>query len=106
MEVDERQAPNPKRVLAGRLNRAKRGALTPEGRERLRRAALANRPWLRSTGPRTPQGKARSARNGRARQAGPLSVREVRASLAELEVLARGMRASRLDAERALAARP
>ena len=35
-------APNPNRVAAGQLNWAKRQGLTPEGRERLRRAAHAN----------------------------------------------------------------
>ena len=35
--------PNPARVAAGRLNRTKRKGITPEGRERLRRGALANR---------------------------------------------------------------
>jgi len=38
--------PNPRRQQAGRVNRLKRGPLTPEGRERLRQAALTNRPWL------------------------------------------------------------
>ena len=66
--------PNPRRVAAGKLNRRKRGPLSPEGRERLRQAALANRPWLASTGPRTPEGKARAARNGKARQKGEQSV--------------------------------
>jgi hypothetical protein len=57
--------------------------LTPEGRERLRQAALEDRPWLSSTGPRTAAGKARAAANGKVRQNGPLSVRGLRASLAE-----------------------
>ena len=38
--------PNPRRVAAGRRNRAKRQGVTPEGRERLREAATLNRPWL------------------------------------------------------------
>jgi hypothetical protein len=33
------RAPNPRRVLAGRLNRQKRGQLTPQGREILRQTA-------------------------------------------------------------------
>jgi len=42
----------------------KTAGLTPEGRRRLQEAALANRPWEHSTGPRTAEGKARSAANG------------------------------------------
>ncbi len=52
-----------RQVEANRRNWAKRGPLTPAGRERLRRAALRNRPWERSTGPVTDEGKARSALN-------------------------------------------
>ena len=36
---------------------------TPEGLRRLRRAARTNRPWLKSTGPRTETGKRRSRMN-------------------------------------------
>jgi hypothetical protein len=61
------QRPDPKRVLAGRLNRLKRRGITPEGREKLRQLALVNRPWQFATGPRTPEGKARAAANGRRR---------------------------------------
>jgi hypothetical protein len=43
--------------------------LTAEGRQRLRLAALANRPWEHSTGPRTPEGKSRSAANVKIRWA-------------------------------------
>ena len=56
--------------------------LTEAGRERLRAAALANRPWLHSTGPRTAEGKRVCSRNGRGRQAGERSVRELRRELA------------------------
>jgi hypothetical protein len=55
----------------------KRRGLSPEGREKLRQAAVANRPWEHSTGPRTPEGKARSAANGKVRQKGPYSTREI-----------------------------
>lgn len=37
--------------------------LSEDTRQRLRDAALRNRPWERSTGPRTAAGKARSASN-------------------------------------------
>ncbi len=52
-----------------------------EGLERLRAAALANRPWTKARGPVTPQGKERSARNGRYRQEGKASRRELAAEL-------------------------
>jgi hypothetical protein len=93
-------SPNPRRVAAGRLNRQKRRGLTPEGRERLRRAALAGRPWLHARGPTTPQGKARSAENGRGRQVGEPSVRELRRQVAALTGLAADMAALRGLAQR------
>src|SRR5947208_11561912 len=80
---------NPKRVAAGKQNRMKRKGLTPEGRERLRQAALENQPWLRATGPRTAEGKARSAENSRVRQLGPRSIRQVRRELGELRDIGR-----------------
>jgi hypothetical protein len=69
---------NPKRVAAGKRNRKKRGPLTKEGLSRLREAALENRPWERSTGPTTAKGKAKSAANGRTKQSGPKSLRQIR----------------------------
>lgn len=87
--------PNPKRVSAGRRNRAKRKGLTPEGLARLRQAALDNQPWKLSTGPRTPAGKARSALNGKRGQQGPLSINQIRVELAELRTLEKEMREGR-----------
>jgi hypothetical protein len=87
--------PNPRRVAAGQANRAKRKGLTADGRERLRQAALRGKPWEHATGPRTPEGKAKAARNGKARQLGPVSVREIRAELSSLRVLAADMRDGR-----------
>lgn len=57
--------------------------LTPEGRRKLRETALKHQPWTRSTGPKTPAGKARSALNGLKRQkvTGP-SVRQLRREMA------------------------
>jgi len=75
---------SPKRIAAGKLNRAKRRGLTADGRERLRRSARINRPWVFSTGPRTAEGKARAAANGRLRQKGEQSCRQLRAMLAGL----------------------
>jgi hypothetical protein len=65
--------------------------LTPEGRSRLRQSALVNRPWLRSTGPRTVAGKARVAENGKRRLGGEPSARGVRRQLAALGGLATSM---------------
>jgi len=87
---------NPRRVAAGRRNRALRGPLTPGGRQRLREAALRGRPWRFATGPRTAAGKARVARNGRGRLEGEPSARAVRRQLAALGNLATDMAALRL----------
>lgn len=86
---------NTKRVAAGRLNRMKRKGLTPEGRERLRQVALRNQPWRFSTGPRTPEGKARSALNPKKQQKGPISVRQLRVQLADLRGLVEEMQGGR-----------
>jgi hypothetical protein len=92
---ESRCCPNPRRVAAGKLNRAKRRGLTAEGRERLRQSALALRPWLFSTGPRTIAGKARAAANGRLRKRGEPSWRQLQAMLAGLGQLAGDMAALR-----------
>lgn len=86
---------SPARCAAAKLNRAKRKGLTPAGRERLREAALVHQPWRFSTGPRTPAGKAQSVANGKRRQIGPISVRELRAELDGLKALAREMSSTR-----------
>jgi hypothetical protein len=75
------------RRIAGRLNRRKRKSLTDQGRRRLRAAIKRYRPWEHSTGPKTPGGKARSAQNGKLRQKGPVSVRELRNELAKVTTL-------------------
>ncbi len=87
--------PNPRRVAAGRRNRAKRKGLSPAGREKLRQTALKHRPWRFSTGPRTPEGKAKVALNGKKRQRDELSVREIRTELGESNALLTAMAASR-----------
>ena len=79
--------PNPRRVTAGRANRLKRGTLTSSGRTRLRIAALENKPWMHSTGPRSEEGCEQAASNGRVRQTGLISTRESRKKLAEVRVL-------------------
>ena len=68
---------------------------SPEGLERLRASAIATRPWELTCGPRTAEGKARSARNGRVRQKGEKSVRELRAELAGVFDLINQMVAAR-----------
>lgn len=60
---------NPKRVAAGRANRAKRKPISAETREKLRKAIRRNKPWLWSTGPKTAAGKKKSASNVRWRYA-------------------------------------
>jgi hypothetical protein len=66
-----------------------------ESRERLRAAALANRPWEKTRGPITPEGKARCAQNGRFNQRGEKSRRELRADVAGVLALIREMTATR-----------
>lgn len=92
---DEVQTPNPNRVAAGRLNRMKRKGVTPEGRERLRLAALKHRPWRFSTGPKTELGKKRVALNGLKRAAGGVSMRKLRSQMAEVRKLMSEMQATR-----------
>jgi len=64
------------------------------GRERLRDAALQNKPWLKSTGPRTDKGKQQARLNGKSRQRGSTSreqrrneIRDVRAAIRSLQTL-------------------
>ena len=78
---------NPNRVRAGRLNQRKCRPWTPERRERARERALRHRPWQFSTGPRTSAGKRRVAANGRSRQTGHRSIRQLRAEVADVDSL-------------------
>jgi hypothetical protein len=83
-----------------RVERARRAGQAPktwtrEGLERLRAAALVTRPWELTCGPKTTDGKARSARNGRWRQKGEKSIRELRAELADVFGFIAAMTASR-----------
>lgn len=75
---------NPRRVVAGRRNRALRRGLTDAGRERLRDSTSRYQPWRFATGPKSDEGKRQVATNGKVRQIGLLSVRERRALMAEL----------------------
>jgi len=83
--------PNPHRVAAGRRNRMLRGPLTAEGQARLQAAAMQNQPWRHSTGPRTAEGKTRSANNGRYAQKSDKSQRQVRAGIADVSQMIREM---------------
>ena len=56
---------------------------------------LAQGSWTRSTGPKTAEGKARSARNCKTQQKGPFSVRQLRAELTDLRALALDMQEGR-----------
>ena len=55
----------------------------------------------RATGPRTVAGKRRSAANGRVRQVGSLSVRELQAFTAEIHEAIEAMRNTRQEAAEA-----
>src|SRR6516164_6534235 len=88
-------AKDPKRVLVGRQNRMRWKGLSPQGREKLRQSAFLHQPWRFSTGPRTPAGKAQAALNGKRRQLGIRSVREIKADLTEVHSLLREMRDGR-----------
>ena len=88
------RTPDPKRSEINRRNRQKRRGMSPEGKARVHAAALLHRPWERSTGPRTAEGKARSARNGSIAREGP-SLRELKAELAGVFNLIHQMDATR-----------
>ena len=92
---DQRNVPNPRRVAAGKRNRGKRQGLTAEGREKLRQQALLCQPWRQATGPRTPEGKARAAQNGKVRQTGVVSTRTLARELVEVQRLLRDMASTR-----------
>ena len=91
--------PNPKRVAAGRRNREKRLGLSEAGRQALRVTALRHKPWRFATGPKTAAGRARVALNGKVRQLGPKSGREVKKDLAEISQLLQELAATRRAAE-------
>ena len=69
---------NPRRQAAGKRNQTLRRGLSEAGRDRLREAARSHRPWELSTGPRSVAGKAIAAANGKRRQIGRYSARELR----------------------------
>ncbi len=60
---EEVKIKNPRRIAAGKRNRARAAPITDATRQKLRDAIFANKPWLRSTGPRSPAGKAKTSKN-------------------------------------------
>jgi hypothetical protein len=69
--------------------------LTAAGREKLRQAALTQKPWLHSTGPRTPEGKAKVGLNAKKRTAGVISAKQMRRELQTIYQSATGLVACR-----------
>ena len=59
--MPEQKEKNPRRVAAGKRNRQLRGDITPAGLECLRQTAHKNKPWQKSTGPKTAAGKVAKA---------------------------------------------
>jgi hypothetical protein len=53
----------------------------------LRLAAIENKPWRYSTGPKSPEGKARCAENGRRLRRDVLSNPEIRAEIAQANAM-------------------
>ena len=85
---------NPRRVEAGKRNRALRRGITATGRQRLKDAITRHKPWLKASGPKTPQGKRQAARNGLRGKTD--SARQINRELKFLQSLVDGMRKSRL----------
>jgi len=72
---------NPHRADARRINGAKRRPWNDEDRQRLRRQCLERKPWVKSTGPRTDEGKYRAKANGFYHHTDPNSVRQAKVSI-------------------------
>jgi hypothetical protein len=90
--MDEEAAEGACSAAASGQLRGRRGKLTAEGLVRLSEAAVRGEPWRHATGPRTAAGRRQSTANGKVRQLGPLSVREVRAALADVPGIVAGLR--------------
>jgi hypothetical protein len=99
MKMSPSSNPSPNQPIAGCPKRPRRYRLTAAGHEALRLTALKNQPWRRSTGPRTQAGKAKVAANGKSRQKGAQSVREMHGDLASVRELLTAMANARRAAE-------
>lgn len=69
--------------------------LSAEQRELRRQQALDRKPWLKSTGPRTPEGLAKSSKNGR-KEIGGKTVTEWESMLSAEKFLLEGLQAEYL----------
>lgn len=85
-------AKNPRRVAAGRINHGKRRGFTQAGLERLRQSALTTRPWERTKGPTTPEGKNRSAQNAHSKKKAVREFEQLREEIRSLMAPAVEMR--------------
>lgn len=86
------EAKNPRRVEAGKRNRALRRGITATGRQRLKDAIMRHKPWLKTCGPKTPEGKRQAARNGL--RGKTTSMRQIDRELKFLQSLVDSMRKS------------
>ena len=100
MAASQRQSKSPARVAAGRLNVLKRRAWTVEDRERQRLNCLKSRPWERSTGPRTPEGKQQAATNGSHTPVNPQSTRQAAFAVADIYTMISELSEMRRGVER------
>ena len=96
----ERSPPSPRRVIAGKIN-IKRRKQTCVDREKLRAAILLRQPWRLATGPRTEEGKTKSALNGRKTKRGFTGVRAMKREIKVVNSMLREMREARTDVIRA-----
>jgi hypothetical protein len=73
--------------VAGGVRQLERKSILPEDRQRMRESALKHRPRQYATGPRTPEGKAKVAENGRYAQKNAVSRRTLWPAVAYLYLL-------------------
>ncbi|MGD0462137.1 MAG: hypothetical protein ABSB74_06585 [Tepidisphaeraceae bacterium] len=84
-------------MLAGKINGSKRRPWDEHDRQRLRQQCLDRKPWLRSTGPRSDEGKYRFKANGFCHRPDPDSPRQIRASLGDVNEMIAQMGALRRE---------
>lgn len=93
---------NPKRVAAGRLNQQRRQGLTEAGRLAVQSTILVHQPWRHATGPKSAEGKAMCAKNGRLTRKGFTGVRETARALKAIRSMISMMRVSRTQAQQTI----